>query len=57
MRTVNVVPSSAVEVTSTVPPLATTISRTMYKPSPMLPAFRCAADSRVTLQRIEDRGH
>ena len=47
MRTVNVVPSSAVEATSTVPPLATTISRTMYKPSPMLPGVRYAADSRV----------
>lgn len=40
MRTVNVVPISAVEVTSTAPPLATTISRTMFKPSPMLPGFR-----------------
>lgn len=46
-QTVNVVPSSAVEVTEIVPPLARTISRTMYKPSPILPGVRCSADSRV----------
>jgi len=46
-RTVKVVPSSAVEVTVTVPPLATTISRTMYNPSPALPGFHCSADSQV----------
>ena len=47
MQTVNVVPSVAVEVTVTVPPLATTISRTMYRPSPMLPGIPLHADAGV----------
>ncbi len=35
--TVNVSAFLHVEVTVTVPPVAVTISRTMYKPNPMLP--------------------
>ncbi len=34
-----------VEMTITVPPFATTISRKRYKPSPILPGIRCAAVS------------
>jgi len=36
-RTLKRVPADAEEVTSTLPPCAVTIMRTMYRPSPMLP--------------------